>query len=88
MKTAIIIAALTTLLALTTLSGCTSWNTLQSGIAIEGAHAADEQLETARWANCEMPTAGALRRKYAGDPAGLAAWQAYCSNPGAQAVTP
>ncbi|MCU0922564.1 MAG: hypothetical protein MUF16_19935 [Burkholderiaceae bacterium] len=76
------------ILAAGLLGGCASWNTLQSGVAVEGAKAADEQLETARWAVCDMPTAGALRRKYQNDDAGLAAWQAYCSTPGAQAVSP
>jgi hypothetical protein len=58
--------------------GCTSWNTLQSGIAVEGARAADEALETAEWGLCEATTMGAWQRRYGGNPDKAQAWSELC----------
>jgi hypothetical protein len=60
------------------LTGCAEWSAVKSSVATHGAAVADEALITARWATCEAATVGAVRRKYASDHEGLAAWQAFC----------
>jgi hypothetical protein len=66
------------LISIFTLTGCAEWGAVKSSIATHGARIADEELVTARWLTCEAATVGAVRRKYSGDPEGLAAWQGFC----------
>jgi hypothetical protein len=61
------------------LTGCAEWTAFKTSVAEYGAVTADQELIAARWATCEAPTAGAVRRRFANDPDGLKAWQAYCS---------
>lgn len=76
------------LTAILVLAGCAEYGAFKTGIATHGARAADESLITARWLTCEAASVGAVRRKYSGDPAGLAAWQAFCTLKAEAAVTP
>lgn len=70
------------------LTGCAEFGAVKNGVATHGAAIADESLIVARWAVCDAATVGAVRRKYAGDPAGLAAWQAFCTLKESKAVAP
>jgi len=68
--------------------GCAEYGAFATGVAKHGATVADESFITARWMTCEAATVGAVRRKYSGDPVGLAAWQAFCVMKESKAVTP
>jgi len=68
--------------------GCAEYGAFKTGVATHGAAVADESLITARWMACEAATVGAVRRKYSGDPAGLAAWQAFCTLKAEAAAAP
>jgi hypothetical protein len=70
--------AVTVLSVLVVVSGCTSWNTLQSGVAVQGAKAADEALETSEWGICEAVTMGAWQRRYGENPGKAKAWADLC----------
>jgi hypothetical protein len=70
------------------LTGCAEWTVVKTSVAEHGAAVADQELVTARWATCEAVTVGAIRRRYANDPEGLKAWQAYCSTKQQEAVAP
>lgn len=70
------------------MGGCAEWGAVKSSVAYHGAAVADEAFITARWAACEAASVGAVRRKYSGDPAGLAAWQAFCRLKEERAVAP
>lgn len=72
MKTALILMALF-------LSGCASWETLQAGVAIQGARAADEALQVHEWGICEAATVGSWKRRYGQDPDKADAWAKLCS---------
>jgi hypothetical protein len=61
------------------LTGCAEWTAFKTSVAEYGAVTADQELIAARWATCDAATAGAVRRRFANDPDGLKAWQAYCS---------
>lgn len=63
------------------LTGCANVDGLKKGVAMYGAAAADSSLETAKWANCEAATVGAVKRKYSKDAEGLFRWQQYCDWP-------
>lgn len=67
-----------TMIAIIGFAGCAEYGAFKTGVAKHGAAIADEELITARWMACEAATVGAVRRKYAGDPEGLAAWQGFC----------
>ena len=41
--------------------GCTQF---RAAVASRGAEVADAQLESAEWAECKLPSAAALERKY------------------------
>lgn len=69
-------------------AGCAEWSVVKSSVARHGAAVADELLITAQWLACDEVSVGAVRRKYAGDPAGLAAWQSYCTLKEQKAVAP
>lgn len=77
-----------TLVAILVLTGCAEYGALKASVATHGAAVADEAFITARWATCEAATVGAVRRKYSGDPTGLAAWQAFCTMKESKAVLP
>jgi hypothetical protein len=62
-------------------AGCANWNTLQSAASIQGAKAADEELETAEWGVCMAPTVGAWQRRYGGNPVKAEGWGKLCSKP-------
>lgn len=70
------------------LSGCAEYSAVKQGVATHGAQIADEELVVARWLTCDKATVGAIRRKYANDPAGLKAWQNYCTLKEEKAVAP
>ena len=61
------------------LTGCAEYRAL---IGSYGAEGADAQLESAEWAECKLPTAGALERRYSlySDPGGpkAVAWRGLC----------
>lgn len=66
------------ILTVISLPGCTSWNSFQSGVAIQGAKVADEALETSEWGVCELPTMGAWQRRYGENPEKARAWAELC----------
>lgn len=70
------------------ITGCAEYGAFKTGVATHGAAIADEALITARWMSCEAATVGAVRRKYGGDPAGLAAWQDFCRMKEERVVAP
>jgi hypothetical protein len=72
-------------ITLAVMSGCSSWNTMQSAASIQGAKAADEELETAEWGVCMAPTVGAWQRRYGGNPVKAEGWAKLCSK---QAIIP
>lgn len=76
------------LAALVSLQGCAEYGVAKTAIAVNGAKIADEELVVARWVVCDKATVGAVRRKYANDPAGLKAWQDYCSTQAQHAIAP
>jgi len=69
---------LATFAALTTLSGCASYDTVQSAVATHGAKAQDEARVTAEWTLCQGISVGAWRRAYAGNEAKASAWAVLC----------
>jgi hypothetical protein len=70
------------------LTGCAEWTAVKTSVAEHGAAVADQELIAARWATCEAATVGAIRRRFANDPEGLKAWQAFCSVKQQDAVAP
>ena len=71
--------ALYVVTACAALAGCAEWTAFKASVAEYGAVTADQEFIAARWAACEAATAGAIRRRFANDPEGLKAWQAFCS---------
>ncbi len=66
-------------LACIVLSGCVQF---RAAVSSRGAEVADAQLESAEWAECKLPSAAALERKYnlfsdPGNPKAKA-WRALC----------
>jgi hypothetical protein len=61
------------------LSGCTSFNALQSQVATQGAAAADEVRETAEFSLCRGITVGAWLRAYGSSKERAEAWRVLCS---------
>ena len=68
-----------TLVALLTLSGCTSFDLAQSMASSKGAKTMDEARETAEWTLCNGISVGAWRRAYAENPQKAQAWATLCS---------
>ena len=60
------------------ITGCASWETVQSGVAVQGAKAADEALQTSEWSICEATTMGAWQRRYGENPGKAKAWAELC----------
>ena len=71
MKTVLVILLLT-------LTGCASYDTVQSAVATHGAKAQDEARVTAEWTLCQGISVGAWRRAYAGNEAKASAWAVLC----------
>ena len=65
-------------LILLSLSGCASYDTVQSAVATHGAKAQDEARVTAEWTLCQGISVGAWRRAYAGNEAKASAWAVLC----------
>ena len=63
------------------LTGCASWNTLQTAVATHGAKAEDEARTTAEWTLCNGISVGAWRRGYASNEAKASAWAVLCDQP-------
>jgi uncharacterized lipoprotein len=63
------------------LSGCASYDTVQSAVATHGAKAQDEARVTAEWTLCQGISVGAWRRAYAGNEAKTSAWAVLCDQP-------
>jgi uncharacterized lipoprotein len=68
-------------LILLTLTGCASYDTVQSAVATHGAKAQDEARVTAEWTLCQGISVGAWRRAYAGNEAKASAWAVLCDQP-------
>ena len=62
-------------------SGCASYDTVQSAVATHGAKAQDEARVTAEWTLCNGISVGAWRRGYAGNEAKASAWAVLCDQP-------
>mgnify|MGYP001099825248 CR=1 FL=1 len=69
------------LILLSLLTGCASWNTLQSAVATHGADVEDEARATAEWTLCNGISIGAWRRAYAANEAKASAWAVLCDQP-------
>ena len=68
-------------LILLALTGCASYDTVQSAVATHGAKAQDEARVTAEWTLCQGISVGAWRRGYAGNEAKAGAWAVLCDQP-------
>ena len=67
------------IIALATMSGCTSFDIAKMAIASNGAKTIDEARETAEWTLCNGISVGAWRRAYAENPQKAQAWATLCS---------
>jgi hypothetical protein len=88
MELDLIMKTVLVLLLLTLMVACAPYPTYSAVVAQKGAEVSDQELITARWLTCEAATVGAIRRKYANDPVGLAAWRDFCSLHESAPVTP
>lgn len=66
---------------LLTLTGCASFDAVQSVAADRAARAADEARQTAEWTLCNAISVGAWRRAYAADPSRADGWRRLCAQP-------
>jgi len=61
------------------MSGCTQYGIVKSAVAINGAKAADAELEVSEWGVCEAPTMGAWQRRYGTSPEKIDGWKKLCT---------
>lgn len=61
------------------MTGCAEFGVAKTAIAVNGAKAADAELEVAEWGVCEATTMGAWERRYGTSPDKIDGWKKLCT---------
>ena len=72
------VALLINVVLLLSLTGCAQWGATKIAFSDAAAHAADESLSVSIWRICNASSYGAIKRRFADDPAKAKALKVLC----------